>query len=45
MKRVTLFNGFEIRVREPERTFGLWDWGEPWCAHIGVARQKGNHGY
>lgn len=37
--------GFEIRDREPEATFGLWGWGEPWCAHIGVERQQGSHGY
>lgn len=37
--------GFEIREREPEALFGLWGWGEPWCAHIGVDRQAGSHGY
>jgi hypothetical protein len=37
--------GFEIREREPEALFGLWGWGEPWCAHIGVDRARGSHGY
>lgn len=37
--------GFEIRDRAPGTTFGLWGWGEPWCAHIGVDRQRGSHGY
>jgi hypothetical protein len=29
----------------PEMRFGLWGWGEPWCAHIGVDRGAGAHGY
>jgi hypothetical protein len=37
--------GFQIREREPDAFFGLWGWGEPWCAHIGVDRAAGSHGY
>lgn len=37
--------GFQIREQSPGTTFGLWGWGEPWCAHIGVDRQHGSHGY
>lgn len=34
-----------ILQERPEAEFGLWGWGEPWCAHIGVERAKGSHGY
>jgi hypothetical protein len=31
--------------RNPDTEFGLWGWGEPWVAHIGVERAPGSHGY
>lgn len=37
--------GFQIRERNPAARFGLWGWGGPKCAHIGVDRVKGAHGY
>jgi hypothetical protein len=29
----------------PDAQFGLWGWGEAWCAHIGVDRAEGSFGY
>lgn len=29
----------------PDAVFGLWGWGEPWAAHVGVERQPGAYGY
>lgn len=29
----------------PDAVSGHWGWGEPWCAHIGVERAEGAHGY
>jgi len=29
----------------PDAKFGLWGWGEPLCAHVGVERAPGSHGY
>lgn len=37
--------GPRILEQEPDARFGLWGWGEPWVAHIGVDRQKGAFGY
>lgn len=28
--------------REEEASFGIWGWGEPWVAHIGVERARGS---
>lgn len=37
--------GFAMRERDPSVTFGLWGWGEPWYAHIGVNKGASAHGY
>jgi len=37
--------GPRIIQRYPDAVFGLWGWGEPWAAHIGVERAPGSHGY
>ena len=37
--------GPRIIERYPDAKFGLWGGGAPWCAHIGVERAKGSHGY
>lgn len=37
--------GPAILDRYPESRFGLWGWGEPWVAHVGVERAAGAHGY
>lgn len=37
--------GTMIRDKHPDAVFGLWGWGEPWVAHIGVERARGSHGY
>ena len=34
-----------IREKYPDATFGLWGWGEPWCAHIGVEKGARAFGY
>lgn len=34
-----------ILDKYPDAVFGLWGWGEPHCAHIGVERAPGSHGY
>lgn len=37
--------GPQILQERPGATFGLWGWGEPWVAHVGVERAPGAHGY
>lgn len=37
--------GPAILEDRPDAVFGLWGWGEPWAAHIGVERQPGAYGY
>ncbi len=37
--------GPQIIARRPEAVFGLWGGGEPHCAHIGVNKAVGAHGY
>jgi hypothetical protein len=37
--------GQRIIEKRPDARFGLWGWGEPWCAHIGIERAEGSHGY
>ena len=34
-----------LASRGPDTVFGLWGWGEPWQAHIGLERAPGSHGY
>jgi hypothetical protein len=37
--------GQRILAKYPHAKFGLWGGGEPHCAHIGVERASGSHGY
>lgn len=37
--------GPRVVAARPEARFGLWGWGEPWAAHIGVERAAGAYGY
>lgn len=37
--------GPAILAARPDAKFGLWGWGEPWVAHIGVERARGAYGY
>lgn len=37
--------GPRLLERDPDTRFGLWGWGEPWYAHIGMDRAQGSYGY
>lgn len=41
----TLIGPAIIEGRGPDTRFGLWGWGEPWAAHVGVERHPGSFGY
>ena len=37
--------GPRILAQRPDAVSGYFGWGEPWCAHVGMARVEGSHGY
>lgn len=37
--------GPRIQAAAKDAVSGYWGWGEPWCAHIGLDRIPGGHGY